>query len=61
MTAAEEDDWALHPNTLQAAVEEDLGRGLVPFFLNATVGTTSSCAVDPMPQLGEITHQYDLW
>ena len=61
MVFAEEDDWALRPDTLRAAVEEDLGSGLVPFFLNATVGTTSSCAVDPLPQLGGITQQYGLW
>lgn len=61
MTDAGEDEWALHPDTLRRAVEEDLERGLIPFFLSATVGTTSSCAVDPLPQLGEVTHQYDMW
>lgn len=56
-----EDEWALHPDTLRQAVENDLEQGLIPFFLKATVGTTSSCAVDPLPRLGEITQHFDMW
>lgn len=56
-----EDDWALNPATLSAAIEEDLAAGLLPFFLSATIGTTSSCAVDPVRALGEITQQHGLW
>ncbi len=56
-----EDEWALNPASVAAAVEADRAAGLIPFFLCATVGTTSSCAVDPLRPLGELTQQHGLW
>ena len=35
----------------QAAIEADVAAGLIPCFVMATIGTTSSCAVDPVAQL----------
>lgn len=54
-------DFALDPAIFQEAVERDLKAGLLPFFLNANVGTTSTCAVDPLDRLGVITQQHDIW
>lgn len=48
-------DWSMPPADLEAAVSEDLSKGLIPFFVCASVGTTSSCAVDPVPQIGRIS------
>ncbi|KAJ9703163.1 hypothetical protein PVL29_004795 [Vitis rotundifolia] len=45
-------DFALCPDDVRTAMEEDIGAGLVPLFLCATVGTTSSGAVDPLEALG---------
>ena len=56
-----EDEWALNPASVAAAIEADKAAGLIPFFLCATVGTTSSCAVDPLRPLGELTQQHGLW
>ena len=56
-----DDDWALDPAVLAAAVEEDLAAGLLPFFLSVTVGTTSSGAVDPLRPLGEIAQRFGIW
>ncbi len=56
-----EDEWALNPASVAAAIEADTAAGLIPFFLCATVGTTSSCAVDPLRPLGELTQQHGLW
>ncbi|KAI0044522.1 hypothetical protein FA95DRAFT_1608470 [Auriscalpium vulgare] len=47
-----EDHWALRGETLGAAVEEDHRKGLHPFILIATVGTTSSGAVDHVADVG---------
>lgn len=57
----ERDAWALSPETLASAVQSDLQAGLIPFFLCANVGTTSTCAVDPLDKLGAVTQQYDIW
>lgn len=39
----------------------DIQNGLIPLYLCATVGTTSSTAVDPLPALTEVAKKYDLW
>ena len=56
-----EDDWALDPATIAAVIEADEAAGLIPFFLCATVGTTSSSAVDPLRPLGELCQRHGLW
>ncbi len=54
-------DWALDPADLEAAVESDVAAGLIPFYLVATFGTTSSCAVDPLRPLGELAARHGMW
>ncbi|XP_028120041.1 tyrosine decarboxylase 1-like isoform X2 [Camellia sinensis] len=48
-------EYALSPESLNEAISHDIAIGLIPFFLSATVGTTSSTAVDPLLVLGKIT------
>jgi aromatic-L-amino-acid decarboxylase len=50
---AVDDEFALVPEALADAIAEDRAAGRVPFFVCATVGTTSSTAVDPLPAIGE--------
>lgn len=52
---------AMRASTLQQCIEADIKAGLTPCFLAATVGTTSSNAIDPIPQLGEIAQKYNIW
>ena len=35
--------------------------GLLPFYMVGTIGTTSSCAVDPIGEMGAIAQKYKLW
>ncbi|KAN0074486.1 Pyridoxal phosphate-dependent transferase [Tylopilus felleus] len=49
-----EDNYALRGTTLKRALEEDANAGLYPFILIATVGTTSSGAIDHLEELGDI-------
>jgi aromatic-L-amino-acid decarboxylase len=46
-------EFAMRPDALAAAIAEDRDAGRVPFFCCATVGTTSSLAVDPV---GDLVH-----
>lgn len=57
LRASEQRDFGLDPETLAAAVQEDLQAGLIPFYLCGTIGTTSSCAVDPMAELAAVCKQ----
>jgi aromatic-L-amino-acid/L-tryptophan decarboxylase len=56
-----DEKFAIRPETLTRQIEEDRSAGLVPFFVCATVGTTSSNAIDPVPEIGRICRENKLW
>jgi aromatic-L-amino-acid decarboxylase len=58
---AVDEQYAMRPDALKKAIEDDLNNGLQPFFVCATVGTTSSTAIDPLTEIGNICQQYELW
>ena len=39
----------------------DAHAGLLPFYMVGTIGTTSSCAVDPIGEMGVIAQKYKIW
>jgi len=53
--------YALRPDELRRRIEEDRRSGRLPFFVCATVGTTSSGAVDPLPEIGALCREQGLW
>jgi aromatic-L-amino-acid decarboxylase len=53
--------YAMRPEALHAAIEADLAAGLRPFFVCATVGTTSSTAIDPVRAIGEVCREFGVW
>jgi aromatic-L-amino-acid decarboxylase len=56
-----DDKFALQPAALARAIEDDKKAGLTPFFVCATVGTTSSNAIDPLATIGPICRDSNLW
>ncbi|KAK2630844.1 hypothetical protein QOZ80_UnG0722340 [Eleusine coracana subsp. coracana] len=54
-------NYAVAPEAVSKAISTDLPSGLIPFFVCATVGTTSSAAVDPLPELGQIAKAHNMW
>jgi aromatic-L-amino-acid decarboxylase len=56
-----DDAFAMRPEAFEAAVVEDLAAGLVPFWVCATIGTTSSTAFDPVPAIAAIARTHGLW
>lgn len=56
-----DDSFAMKPEALGKAIGKDLAAGLKPFFVCATIGTTSSNAIDPAPQIGAICREHGLW
>uniref|UniRef100_A0A0W0EX79 Very-long-chain 3-oxoacyl-CoA reductase n=1 Tax=Moniliophthora roreri TaxID=221103 RepID=A0A0W0EX79_MONRR len=49
-----EDNFALRGNTLRSALQEDIQAGKKPFIPIATVGTTSSGAIDNLKEIKEV-------
>ena len=56
-----DENLAMQADSLEQAIRNDLQAGLVPFFVCATVGTTSTNAIDPLPEIGKICRKYELW
>ncbi len=53
--------FAMRPEALEEAIARDAAAGLTPCFVAATVGTTSSNGMDPLPAIGEICRRRGLW
>jgi aromatic-L-amino-acid decarboxylase len=53
--------YAMRAKELQRTLEDDVRAGLLPCLVVATVGTTSSNAIDPVPAIGEICRRYGAW
>ena len=53
--------FAMRPEALARQIQHDRQSGLVPFFVSATVGTTSSNALDPLLAIGAICRANGLW
>jgi aromatic-L-amino-acid decarboxylase len=46
---------------LRDAVENDRRAGRIPIAVVATVGTTSTTAVDPVPAIADLSEKYGMW
>jgi aromatic-L-amino-acid decarboxylase len=58
---ATNESMAMDPVALAQQVEADRRAGLNPFFVCATIGTTSSLAVDPVPAIAAICNEQRMW
>ncbi|GMR22106.1 MAG: pyridoxal-dependent decarboxylase [Acidobacteriota bacterium] len=56
-----DENFAMNSAALEKKIREDRASGLTPIFVCATIGTTSSTAIDPIPRIGEICRDEKLW
>jgi aromatic-L-amino-acid decarboxylase len=54
-------EFRMRPDALAQMVQQDKAAGRRPFCVVATVGTTSSTSVDPVPQIVDVAEQHGLW
>jgi aromatic-L-amino-acid/L-tryptophan decarboxylase len=54
-------EFRQRPDRLAAAIEQDRQLGYVPFFACATVGTTSTTSIDPVPAIADICEREQVW
>ncbi|XP_068180844.1 aromatic-L-amino-acid decarboxylase [Antennarius striatus] len=55
------DNCAVRKDMLKKMLVEDKAAGLIPFYFCATLGTTPSCAFDPIYELGPICNEENVW
>lgn len=58
---ASDPEFRMKPAELSSAIEQDLAAGRKPFCVTATVGTTSSTSIDPVPEIAEICERHKIW
>lgn len=56
-----DDKFAMRPEKLAQQIRQDREKGLVPCFVTATVGTTSSNAIDSVAEIGRICREHGIW
>lgn len=53
---------SMRGDALERAIERDVAKGLTPFFVVATLGTTSQVAFDNLVEIGQVCKKYpSLW
>lgn len=54
-------DFRMRPDALEAAIQSDRAAGRRPCCVTATVGTTSTTSVDPVPAIADICARHGIW
>src|SRR4051812_14432874 len=56
-----DDKFRMRVDALEAAIARDRKAGALPCAISATVGTTSTSSVDPVPAIGVIARREKMW
>ncbi|GAC1424789.1 MAG: pyridoxal-dependent decarboxylase [Actinomycetota bacterium] len=56
-----DDALRMNPHLLESAIERDIAEGCVPVAIVATVGTTSTLAIDPVREIARIAQRFGIW
>lgn len=56
-----DENFAMIPEKLAETISEDRSKGCLPFCVVATIGTTSSTAVDPVDSIADICIREKIW
>ena len=56
-----DENYALRGATVEKIVRDDRQLGLVPFFVSCTLGTTSCCSYDNVPEIAAICAKEDIY
>jgi aromatic-L-amino-acid/L-tryptophan decarboxylase len=54
-------DYGMLPEALEEAIERDLAAGHQPCAVVATVGTTTTTAIDPLAGITQVARKHNLW
>ncbi|XP_002731739.1 aromatic-L-amino-acid decarboxylase-like [Saccoglossus kowalevskii] len=54
-------DYQIDTENLRKTIERDTEAGLIPFLIGASIGRTVTGSVDPIGELADIAHEYNVW
>ena len=54
-------EFRMNVHELKRAIAEDKAKGYIPFCIVATVGTTSTSSIDPVPDIIPIGEEHAMW
>lgn len=54
-------EFRMRPELLEQAIQADLAAGKRPCCIVASVGSTSTSAIEPIPQIADIADRYGVW
>jgi len=54
-------EFRMDAGALARAIDEDKAAGYLPFCVVATVGTTSTSSIDPVPAIADVCERHQLW
>jgi aromatic-L-amino-acid decarboxylase len=57
----DDDEFRMRPDMLASAIAADRAKGFLPLACVATVGTTSTSSIDPVPAIAEICRREHVW
>ncbi len=61
LKVAHDENFAMCPESLHAAIRSDVERGFVPCAVVATIGTTTTTAFDPLDAITQIADRHNVW
>ncbi len=56
-----DDAFRMRPEALATAIADDRKRGFLPTAVIATIGTTSTTSIDPVPAIADICERENVW
>ncbi|HXX13337.1 MAG TPA: aspartate aminotransferase family protein [Candidatus Eremiobacteraceae bacterium] len=56
-----DEHFRMDPAALRKCLDQDLSAGDLPFLVIGTAGSVGTGAVDPLPELADISREYGLW
>lgn len=56
-----DEQFRMRPDRLQEAIEADIDAGKRPCCIVASVGSTSTSAVEPVPAIADVAEKYGVW
>jgi aromatic-L-amino-acid decarboxylase len=60
-TVESDEAFRMRPDALRDAIAADVAVGVRPVAVVATLGTTSSAALDPVAEIGDVAHEHGAW